>query len=803
MKGNNNSNKNPNPTTPGKGSSSSGKTVTTPLSPLSPPANGNRPYSTTRKNIPRADSPNCTVTGPTTIPITTSTFLDLPALTTEHNSLNQTQNNGMLFLLRELGLRLLYNSDRDDYYNNLRAKYKYITDFKPVDGIDFSHQLFASIRNNHRVHKTFISSGNPLDQTSEIYFRDGKIIKESFSSNIVRGTETYYETIDHRISYTDDPSARDGAYYSYEHINTHAASYFPNGDFARTLNTKFKQILKGESINEGLTTSQQQFIYTLFYHLFVIEGSRDPASYLTIPMAISYLAELEVTNPKHGLKLLEAFGKKAEGIIPICFFEAMRALSHMGDVVFKDHTSIQYSNSYNGTEGKPREEAYKHVNDKTNALFNNWRARFGNSDNIFHQLLILSHQWYGFMPRIHQSPNIQRFGALGMQAEDVPYDGNCFFHAFDRLLHALGRNEHNGEVITPELLRRIASDNEPNPEIRPRIAQDRRWLDLDSRSIAATLARVLGVNIALIPDNFNPNDIQAAANNIAASTSAGDPQHPNEVIYIGNIQNVHFVSLNIADDTNFQPVREAVGVAIIAKQQDDGGALAAEEEQAPEAPAAAEEQAHDGLGNMNPLADALPPAPNQANAPAVPPVQQGNNYITEEDLDEARDRIEQFIQAKKEGWVLNGGGGLVGFLEANGHNYAQPALGIFLDNLTVGLQGGNYLDWQVAVVAAINDTLFNTHFGVFSVINITHDNEDIYSSIFYADLDNKKALNFINPEIDKLFTSFAPHSVISNSMSDSLSIIVIPNELASLNFEQLSNIFGHIYTWFTDNYPSQ
>lgn len=114
--------KKPSKQTPGSNSSGGGtssfvystpassKHTSSPHTPLSPPENGDSPYSETRKDIIRADSPNCTA-GETT----TSEFSAFSALEGRYTSFTQIHGNGNLFLLRELGLRLLYNSDRNDY----------------------------------------------------------------------------------------------------------------------------------------------------------------------------------------------------------------------------------------------------------------------------------------------------------------------------------------------------------------------------------------------------------------------------------------------------------------------------------------------------------------------------------------------------------------------------------------------------------------------------------------------------------------------------------------------------------------
>ena len=69
-------------------------------------------------------------------------------------------------------------------------------------------------------------------------------------------------------------------------INELLAINFPAGYIA-ILVENFKKILKGEVVdNLSLSPDQINIIYTLFYHLFVIEGTRDPASYITIPLAL-------------------------------------------------------------------------------------------------------------------------------------------------------------------------------------------------------------------------------------------------------------------------------------------------------------------------------------------------------------------------------------------------------------------------------------------------------------------------------------------------------------------------------------
>lgn len=108
--------------------------------------------------------------------------------------------------------------------------------------------------------------------------------------------------------------------------------------------------------------------------------------------------------------------------------------------------------------------------------------------------------------------------------------------------------------------------------------------------------------------------------------------------------------------------------------------------------------------------------------------------------------------------------------------------------------GGNNLgNQQQGVHNTEGDAKEDTVIG-FAVNDLT-DNYDIYNDIFSSNVD--KALNFANPEIDKLIGSFAPHPIIS--VGDSLSIIVIPTELASLSIEQISDTIGVIYNWFLGN----
>lgn len=261
------------PSTPSSngGSSSSGYTTpisSAPLTVFTPISPGGIPLSASRKNKDRADTPDAPEAK------TTTEFISYEDLRSNYD--NFAHGHGILFLLRELGLRLLYNSDRNDYYEALRSAGLYRTDFHPETGIDFAHKLFALVRNNHRFHKISLSSKERLEQDEQEISVEGtiKIIEKFLSPLENRSPSTYYETIKHDVIYTEDPSNLSG-YYRYNDINSHAIDYFPGGNFSSTLKESFKRILKGKSISSTLSAQQKKFIYTLFYHLFAIEGARD------------------------------------------------------------------------------------------------------------------------------------------------------------------------------------------------------------------------------------------------------------------------------------------------------------------------------------------------------------------------------------------------------------------------------------------------------------------------------------------------------------------------------------------------
>ena len=83
--------------------------------------------------------------------------------------------------------------------------------------------------------------------------------------------------------------------------------------------------------------------------------------------------------------------------------------------------------------------------------------------------------------------------------------------------------------------------------------------------------------------------------------------------------------------------------------------------------------------------------------------------------------------------------------------------------------------------------------GVNYLTDIQYNNLDIPMNI-------GKTSSIINPEIEQFANNFASHPVISAGNSDSLFIVVIPSEIMSINFEQLSGMIKNIYNWcFSDH----
>lgn len=492
--------------------------------------NGRR-NSENRVNIPRAESPDCI--GQTT----NTSFIARDELESRFNAASTSLR--IPFLFRELGLRLLYNTENDNYYSHLRSQDSYQTDFRSLtSNTDYAHKLFSNIRNNHRFLKSKVKEGSKIVKTQkEIKFSEEVKVKENYQSKPYfykkMQTHHYLDTLDQEVIYLNDPE-----YNSYEKINRLIIGHFGNNNYS-LIAENFKRILKGESLNSSeLTDTQTEIIYTLFYHLFVIEGSRDPASYITIPLAFEYLAI-------HGGNIFSTDSKSPE-IIPVCFTNAMQALSYMGDVTFKSLTSIQYSHSYNGTNDyikRARETHSETIQKKTNSLLmKHLNLEEGTELPDFSFTIDtvedICRQWYGFTPQM-EAPEIQFFGQLGLTATDVPRDGNCFFHVLTNYC----------EIDASEL-REVAAELLDNDSIR----EDRNWIDLDFAAIAQELAVRLGVNIVLVQQNTALDQI---GNMLEANLySANNPNA--ETIYIGNIGNMHFVDLTPQEGEAFTQLQAAV-----------------------------------------------------------------------------------------------------------------------------------------------------------------------------------------------------------------------------------------------------
>lgn len=667
--------------TPGKARSSSSASGS-PFTPIG--------TNSARKG-PRCESPDNTGAGGTT-----KSFLSLKQLRENLKSFEKTYKGGITFLLRELGLRLLYNNDRDGVYRHYLSRDEYETDFNPEPDIDFAHKLFALIRNNHRDHKNTLKQGHLGDYSSsdkdivatekKAEYNDGIKVEESFRSKPKGNSYVYYETLDHRISYTNDTSISDG-YYEYADINAHIKKYFPK-KFAVEISKYFKAILRGESIKSEINDDAKlQFIYTLFHHLFAIEGARDPASFLTIPMALEYLASQENNNIKHGQVLLEGSGKN-EGIIPICFCNAMMALSYMGDVIFAPYTSVQYSNAYNSTNNilTKRISAWQKIHQKTNTLLGLWKNGTNDSyQEILKKLVQLCQDWYGFMPRMHELPIIDHFDEIGLQAGHADYDGNCFFHSVRIRLEAIGITQDNGAPIDHVYLRRIGAGGNLLYE------QDGRWRDLDFEVIAQNLANHFSINIALVPSTTTLDNLDVFQNHVHVSDTLGTMQ----TIYIGNIDSFHFVPLT--NPMAGSEIEDAVYARVI--------------------------EEYPGL------------------------------YANDADIND-----------------------------------------IPLENLAVTDQAGNNSDKDN------NKEGDNKTIGF--VTKLEYDHQELYTDLF-ANKTGEKLDDKFGFEMDDLLVTNFNFQQITSQMpiakdSNTLSIVVIPDELRSFDFEQLSEIIGKFFIWYAD-----
>lgn len=496
--------------------------------------NGRRNHEN-RVNIRRAESPDCT--GQTT----NTTFISREELETRFNAASTSLR--IPFLFRELGLRLLYNTDNDNYYSHLRSQNTYQDDFtRSSSNTDYAHKLFSNIRNNHRFLKSKVKKGSKIDKKTKIIkFSEEAKVKETYQSKPYMeddkydgGYKKYLDTLDQEVIYLNDPE-----YNSYKKINQLIIDHFGNNNYS-LIAESFKRILKGEALNSSeLTDTQTEIIYTLFYHLFVIEGSRDPASYITIPLAFEYLAT-------HGGNIFGTDSNSPE-IIPVCFTNAMQALSYMGDVTFKSLTSIQYSHSYNGTNDAREDYRIGHsktIQQKTNSLLKKHLELKKNDELPDFSFTIdtaedICKQWYGFTPQM-EAPQIQFFGQLGLTATDVPRDGNCFFHV---LAKYCDKNAFELRTLAANLFNN-------NDTIRG----NGNWIDLDFSEIAETLARAWNINIVLVQQNtaLDQIDTMLEANLYRANTpDAG-------TIYIGNIGNMHFVDLTPQEGDSFNQLQAAV-----------------------------------------------------------------------------------------------------------------------------------------------------------------------------------------------------------------------------------------------------
>ena len=217
----------------------------------------------------------------------------------------------------------------------------------------------------------------------------------------------------------------------------------------------------------------------------------------------------------------------------------MNTLSRRDSEAGEPH--IQYSHSYNGTNDnseKLREMQWKKIKTRTINLFKKYlkvdefKPDFS-SKLILDQVLDISRKWYGFEPRINSE--IQFFNQIGLTATEVERDGNCFFHALEYLL------EDSYDYADYKNLRRLADRLVPGNNI----SDNGRWIDLNFEEIARELARELEINIVLIEQGANFDQLTTVLeHNFYYGGSAAT-----ETIFIGNIGNMHFVPLEIQEES--------------------------------------------------------------------------------------------------------------------------------------------------------------------------------------------------------------------------------------------------------------
>lgn len=158
----------------------------------------------------------------------------------------------------------------------------------------------------------------------------------------------------------------------------------------------------------------------------------------------------------------------------------------------------------------------------------------------------------------------------GLMAEDVPGDGNCFFHAVARQLKLLNDGE---EVMNYQVLRELAVNQvianigqfqdftveETIDEYIDRISQEGEWAD---NPLIEALVREIGVNIVIINNAHidQPHVISGGA-------------HQGNTIYIGHIGETHYVSLeetlSNGNAERFQALQAQVQIILAQRAQEE------------------------------------------------------------------------------------------------------------------------------------------------------------------------------------------------------------------------------------------
>lgn len=115
-------------------------------------------------------------------------------------------------------MRLLYNSDNNNNYYDLRSRGQYQTNYtSKVSNTDYIHKFFSNIRNNHRYLKSQIKKGSEMLKTEQEILFSGGEVKEYYQSKpyfyLRTNTNHFLDTLHQVVVYDNSKS-----YDSYESI---------------------------------------------------------------------------------------------------------------------------------------------------------------------------------------------------------------------------------------------------------------------------------------------------------------------------------------------------------------------------------------------------------------------------------------------------------------------------------------------------------------------------------------------------------------------------------------------------------